>query len=63
MMTRIPRPDEAQVQTNPETGHQFIYVAKPEVISASEMNEDDLAAFENARPTVEELANDRWLDD
>lgn len=63
MMSRTPRPDEAKIQTNPKTGHQFIFVARPNVVVASEMDEDDLAAFDNARPTAEELASDRWLDE
>lgn len=63
MMARTPRPDEAQIRTDPETGHQFIFVARPEVVTASEMDDDDLAAFESSRPTVDELATDRWLDE
>lgn len=63
MMAHTPRPDEAQIQTNPVTGHQFIFVARPDVITASEMDDDDLAAFENSRPTAEELATGRWLDE
>lgn len=62
-MARTPRPGEAQIRTNPESGHQFIFVARPNVVAASEMDEDDLAAFENARPTAEELATNRWLDE
>lgn len=57
------RANEAQIRVNPESGAQFIYVAKPHVVAASEMDEDDLAAFENARPTAEDLVSDRWLDD
>lgn len=62
-MPRTPDPNEAQIRVNPVSGNQFIYVAKPHVVTACAMDEDDLTAFEKARPTTEELASDRWLDD
>lgn len=55
-------PNEAQVRINPQTGHEFIYVERPEVISSAKMSEADALALENARPTNEELRDDRWSD-
>lgn len=55
-------PNEAQIRVNPQTGHEFIHVERPEVVSSAEMSDADALAFENARPTQAEVRNDRWSD-
>ena len=53
-------PNEAQILVDPQTGREFIYVERPEVALCTDMTETDALAFENARPTKEELRNDQW---
>ena len=56
-------PNEAQIRVDPQTGHEFIYVERPEVVSSADMTEVDAQAFENARPTEEELRSNRWSEE
>lgn len=53
-------PDEAQIRTNPQSGSEYIYVESPEVVSSADMTDADAQAFENARPTEEEIKSNRW---
>lgn len=57
------RSNEAEIRLNPQTGYEFIYVERPEVVSCGDMTEADAVAFKNPRPTGEELRSDQWSDE
>lgn len=61
--SRRPNHNEAQIRTNLQSGHEFIYVERSEVALSADMTEADAQALENARPTKEEIRRDRWSED